>query len=103
MKYEKLTLGFEDDDRAIVDDFTNGKLIMYITKNKILGGSMVTPNAGELVQELILANTSKLDIKQIFNKVYPYPTAARANKKVINNHFRKKLTPFSKKVLKFMY
>lgn len=47
---------------------------------------MVAPGAGELVQELILANTSGLDISELFNKVYPYPVAARINQKLIVAH-----------------
>ena len=44
---------------------------------------MVAPGAGELIQELILANTSGLGISEIFDKVYPYPVAARINQKLI--------------------
>jgi len=103
INYEKLSLGFSDDDRAIVDDFTSGKLIVYLSKNKIIGGSMVTPNAGELFQELSLAMSAKLDIKHLFYKVYPYPTAARNNKKIISKIFSRKLTPIAKKIMKFLY
>jgi len=101
--YEKLELDFTDDDRAIVDDFTKGRMVLFISKGKILGGSMVAMNAGELFQELILANTSKLDIKEIIHKIYPYPTAGRVNKTIIGHHFMKKLTPRSKKILKWLY
>jgi len=103
IEYERLELDFKDDDRAIIDEYTEGKLIIYISKNKLLGGTMVAMNAGELFQELVLANSSGLEIKNIFNKIYPYPTASRINKKIISNHFSKKLTPFAKKVLKWMY
>ncbi len=103
IEYEKLETGFEKDDRAIVDDFVKGKLIVYVSKNKLLGGSMVAANAGELFQELILCNSAGLDIKNIFNKIYPYPTATRINKRIIQNHFSKKLTGLSKKLLRFLY
>lgn len=102
-KYEKLELGFSGDDRAIVDDYTNGKLILYIDKNKILGGTMIAPNAGELIQELVLAQNSKLDIKNIFNKTYAYPVATRINKKIITTHYSNKLTNFKKRILMFLY
>lgn len=102
-EYEKLSIDFHDDDRAIVDDFTGGVLKLFLVDNRIAGGSMVAMNAGELAQELILAMSSDLDIKHIFNKIYPYPTASRINKKIISTYFSKKLTPFSKKVLKTLY
>ena len=40
----------------------------------------------QLVQELILANASGLGISEIFDKVYPYPVAARINQKLIVEH-----------------
>lgn len=106
IKFEKLSLDFSDDDRSIVDDYREGKMILYISKKpkgKLLGGSMISPNAGEMIQELILANSSNLNIKNIFNKIYPYPTASRVNKRIISNYFSSRLTEFSKKILRFMY
>jgi pyruvate/2-oxoglutarate dehydrogenase complex dihydrolipoamide dehydrogenase (E3) component len=55
-------------------------------KRRILGGAMVAPGAGELIQELILANASGLGISEISDKVYPYPVAARINQKLIVEH-----------------
>ncbi len=101
--YKKIVIDLKDDDRAIVDDATEGLVILYIAKNKIVGGSMVAEHAGELSQELSLAMSSGLNVKNIFNKTYPYPTAGRINKSAILKHFSGKLTPFVKKVLKFMY
>jgi len=101
--FEKLSLEFGDDDRSIVTDYTGGRMYLFISKGKIMGGSMVAMNAGELFQELVLANSAKLDITNIFNKTYPYPTAARVNKKIIADYFAKKLTPFNKRLLRIMY
>lgn len=103
IKYKKLELGFGGDDRAIVDDYTKGKVIVYVSKNRIIGGSMIAPNAGELIQELILADASKLNIKELFNKTYPYPTASRINKKLVSLYFSNKLTSFNKKILRLLY
>ncbi len=93
--YERWETDFADDDRAVVDDYRYGRLLLFIEKNllpipgqkrRILGGAMVAPGAGELVQELILANSSGLDISEIFDKIYPYPVAARINQKLIVEH-----------------
>ena len=93
--YERWETDFADDDRAVVDDYRYGRLLLFIEKNviavpgrkrRILGGAMVAPGAGELVQELILANTSELGISAFFDKVYPYPVAARINQRLITNH-----------------
>lgn len=101
--FKKVTLDFADDDRAIVDNAREGILVLYISKNRIVGGSMVGEHAGELFQELTLAMSSKLKVKNIFGKTYPYPTASRINKSIILKHMSGKLTPFVKKLLKFMY
>jgi len=109
MNYERLELGFEDDDRAVVNNYRYGKMVLFIEKKvflkkqKIVGGSMVAPNAGELIQELILANTNGISIDAIFNKIYPYPVASRVNQKIILDYKQKNLTDSVKKVLKVAY
>ena len=109
IKYNKLEQDFSGDDRAITDNYQYGGIILYISKGslfkkeKILGGTMVAPNAGELIQELVLANTSGLSIKSIFNKIYPYPVASRVNQHLIVRHKEKSLTPGLKKILQVAY
>ena len=72
-------------------------------KEKILGGTMVAPGAGELVQELILANSAKIPIKAIFNKTYPYPVASRINQKAIIHYKQEGLTEGLKKTVAFCF
>ena len=64
---------------------------------------MVSPNAGELIQELILANSAGLSINTIFNKIYPYPVASRINQKTIVQYKQKLLTESLKKLLRITY
>lgn len=109
ISYERLEQEFDHDDRAIVDDYRFGKLILYISskgflrKQKILGGTMISPNAGELIQELILANSTSLSINTIFNKIYPYPVASRINQKAIVQYKQKLLTESLKKLLRVAF
>lgn len=107
--FDKLTLDFDEDDRAITDDYRYGKLILYIRKSsffrkeKILGGTMIAPYAGEIVQELILANYAGISTKEIFNKIYPYPTASRVNQQILTRYRRKNLGDTTKQLLQFLY
>jgi pyruvate/2-oxoglutarate dehydrogenase complex dihydrolipoamide dehydrogenase (E3) component len=104
ISYTVLQSDFSEDDRAITDGYQYGKAKIFISpKGKILGGTMAAPNAGELIQELILANSAGLSIKHIFNKTYPYPTAARINKRLASGYFAGKLTEFNKKLLRGLY
>ncbi len=109
INYKRLDQDFKKDDRAITDNYQYGNLLLFISqgslfhKEKILGGTMVAPGAGELIQELVLANTNGLSINTIFNKIYPYPVASRINQKAINQYKQQKLTERLKKVLRFAY
>ena len=105
ISYKKLRQDFADDDRAVVDNYRYAKMILFISKGgifkkeRLLGGAMVAPHAGEIVQELILANASKLSVNAIFNKVYPYPVASRINQQIIAKHKEESLTNTVKKLL----
>lgn len=109
ISFRELTFYFKHDDRAVIDNYTYGRLILYISKSnilkkeKILGGAMIAPHAGELIQELILANTTGLSINAIFNKIYPYPVASRVNQELIVKYKEKKLTTPLKKLLQISY
>ena len=81
---------FGHDDRAIVDEYAYGKITLYLTQKtfwnkqrKILGGSIIAPNAGELMQELTLAMEAELPIEAIYDKIYAYPVASRINQQTV--------------------
>ncbi len=75
IKYTGLEKSFTEDDRAVTDNYQYGKIILLLSNNgifskqKVLGGTMIAPNAGEIIQELILANSSGLSVNAIFNKI----------------------------------
>ncbi len=106
----RLEDGFEDDDRAVTAGYGYGRLVLYLSKPRwltrkvrILGGSMIAPHAGELIQELLLAMQEKLSIGALFDKVYPYPTAARINQKLIVDFRSRQLTPLLKRLLRWKF
>lgn len=108
--YEKLSMDFKEDDRAVVEEYQYGRLVLYIEKSsllnwnpKLLGGSMIAPHAGEMFQELVLANTYKLGINAFFNKIYAYPTASTVNKRIIMAKKQQQLIPLVKKLLQLLY
>lgn len=107
LRYERWETNFSLDDRAVIGDYQDARMILFVEKNrlpgqkhKLLGGAMVAPGAGEICQELILANSSELGVEDLFNKVYPYPVASRISQQLIAQHYEEdKLTPFVKKGL----
>lgn len=90
IEYWRQDQDFSKDDRAIVDEYTYGKITLFLTpktfwnkKRKILGGSIIAPNAGELMQELTLAMEAELPIESIYEKLYAYPVASRINQQTV--------------------
>lgn len=90
IEYWRQDQDFSKDDRAIVDEYTYGKITLFLTpktfwnkKRKIIGGSIIAPNAGELMQELTLAMEAELPIDAIYDKLYAYPVASRINQQTI--------------------
>ena len=108
--FVRVDQSFENDDRAIAADYRYAKLVLFLSKpsglfrkQKILGGSMIAPRAGELTQELILAMQEDLNIGAIFNKIYPYPTMSRINQKAIMNERQKLLSDRLRGLLGWLY
>jgi len=103
LKYEVLSNDFSHNDRAIVDNYPPSLVKLFVHKGKLFGGTMIAPNAGELIQELILVTQQKLNLKKLFNKTYPYPTATRINRETISTYFSSKLTAGNKKILRRLF
>ncbi|AVR45100.1 mercuric reductase [Christiangramia fulva] len=110
IKYTRLESNFSSNDRAVIDDYEFGKLIIYVEKKsfyftnaRVLGGCMLAPNAGEIIQELILANSAGIKLNAFMNKIYPYPTAANIHKILIREYMIDQLKPWMKGIIKILY
>jgi len=103
-KYQVIEQSFEDNDRSITDERTEGFMRLYIGgKGMLRGGTLVGENAGELVGELILAQTKGLTLGDLFSRVYPYPTASRINKLAAAKYMSGRLTERAKWLLRGLY
>ena len=65
-------------DRAICDGATQGfvSIIHRGVAGRVLGAVAVGEGAGELVSELVLATTAKLQMKDLAKAIHPYPALA---------------------------
>lgn len=79
--------GMDDSDRAIADGDTTGfiKVITEGKTDKILGVTIASPQAGELLPEFVLAMTHGLGLKKIMGAIHAYPTLSEANKLAAGN------------------
>ncbi|TVP42398.1 MAG: pyridine nucleotide-disulfide oxidoreductase, partial [Gemmatimonadales bacterium] len=69
-------------DRAITDESAEGfvKVLTPPGKDRILGGTIVGPGAGELIAEYTLAMKHGIGLNGILGTTHTYPTLAEANK-----------------------
>jgi pyruvate/2-oxoglutarate dehydrogenase complex dihydrolipoamide dehydrogenase (E3) component len=72
----------DDLDRAIADGDTQGwiKVLTAPGSDRILGATIVGPEAGDLIGEFILAMTHGLGLKKLMSTIHIYPTRSEAAK-----------------------
>jgi pyruvate/2-oxoglutarate dehydrogenase complex dihydrolipoamide dehydrogenase (E3) component len=97
--FETFTQSMEHVDRAIVDGETDGfvKVVAEKGSGKILGATVVAPNAGDLISEITLAMTHSVGLGGVATVVHPYPTTADAIRKIGDQYNKSRLTPGVKK------
>tara|TARA_R110000796_G_scaffold23046_27_gene66332 strand:+ start:8374 stop:10527 length:2154 start_codon:yes stop_codon:yes gene_type:complete len=80
--YEVTRFDFAELDRAITDSATEGfiKVITPRGKDKILGVTVVSEHAGDLIAEFVLAMKHGLGLNKILGTIHSYPTWAEGNK-----------------------
>jgi pyruvate/2-oxoglutarate dehydrogenase complex dihydrolipoamide dehydrogenase (E3) component len=98
------TFPFEDNDRANTEEERNGfAKIICDRKGMIQGAHIIGPHAGEYLHELVLAMKHDISINSIVNTIHVYPTLAEILKQVSSQRLKGSLTPFKKRVIKFLF
>tara|TARA_Y100000782_G_scaffold78380_1_gene84365 strand:+ start:12246 stop:14399 length:2154 start_codon:yes stop_codon:yes gene_type:complete len=82
LDYEVTRFEFAELDRAITESATNGfiKVLTPKGKDKILGVTIVSAHAGDLIAEFVLAMKHGLGLNKILGTIHSYPTWAEGNK-----------------------
>lgn len=86
---------FSDVDRSILESETEGfvRVIVPHGKDTILGATIVSPHAGDLISEITVAMKNGIGLKGIASTIHPYPTHAEALRKLGDQFNRTRLTP----------
>lgn len=81
-------------DRAIADSDAYGmvKVLTVPSSDRILGATIVSPDAGNLIQEFISAMKSGIGLNEILSTIHIYPTLMEANKAVAGSWKRSTVT-----------
>jgi len=82
VEHEVTCYDIGDLDRAIADGAARGfvKVLTPPGKDKILGATIVGPEAGNLVAEFVLAMKHGLGLNKLLGTIHIYPTLMEANK-----------------------
>ena len=70
----------DDVDRAITEGRMEGFVKVVSKGDRILGATIVAPNAGEMIGEFVTAIRAGLGLKKILGTIHVYPTYLEANK-----------------------
>ncbi len=89
-------------DRAIVDGEEEGFVKVHVARgtDRIVGGTIVSAHAGELIGELTLAMVARVGLSKLANVIHPYPTQSEALRQVGDLYNRTRLTPRVKAVFR---
>jgi pyruvate/2-oxoglutarate dehydrogenase complex dihydrolipoamide dehydrogenase (E3) component len=83
-----LRWNFDGNDRALAEGKGVGLVKLVTTKNgRIIGASIVGPNAGDLIAMWALAVNQKLKVSAIANLVLPYPTLGETGKRAAMTYY----------------
>jgi pyruvate/2-oxoglutarate dehydrogenase complex dihydrolipoamide dehydrogenase (E3) component len=103
ISYKTITVPVKEVDRAICEGIDDGILKVHLSKGKIMGGTLLAKNAGELVGELIAFMTLKIPFSRLYYRIYPYPTMARIHRKAVQRYLGEKLSPRVISILNKLY
>ena len=83
---------FAENDRALAEGKTDGLVKAVATpRGRILGASILGPQAGELIHPWVLAISGGLKISAMAQMIAPYPTLGEAGKRAAGSFYAPKL------------
>jgi len=82
---------FHENDRAQAEGKTGGMVKVILRKGRVVGASIVGPQAGELIQLWCLAVQQKMKLTTIAGMMAPYPTLGEISKRAAGAYFMPRL------------
>ena len=84
----EVEFSLDGNDRARAELRGEGKVIGVVNgKGRIIGASILAPNAGEMIQPWILAISQNMKISALASYIAPYPTYGEASKRAAGAYF----------------
>ena len=95
IKLDTLTVPMAENDRSVLDGEETGFLRLHLRRgsDRILGATVLSSHAGELIAELSLAITHKLGLRKLGSTIRPYPTRSEVISRACGQWQRARLGP----------
>ncbi|MEP3329288.1 FAD-dependent oxidoreductase [Sedimentitalea sp.] len=90
-KLEIAAFSYDENDRAIAERKTTGKIKVMVVGGRPVGATIVGHRAGDLISLWSLAIANNLKMSQIAGMVAPYPTYGEINKRAAGAYFSPRL------------
>ena len=87
IRYDTVEFPVREIDRAITAGIDSGFSRLLISKGRIIGASIVGPQAGELIHELALAMQVNARARDISELIHAYPTHAQIHRRTVNRQY----------------
>jgi len=100
---DEFKVDIEHNDRAVCDGEDHGGFVKVICKkgtDKILGATIVSDNAGDIINEYTLAIQTNTGLGFFTGVIYPYPTVGSMVSASASEYIKTKLTPLNKVLLR---
>ena len=99
-----ITIPMNTVDRAITDAETQGfvKLLLRAGSDEILGATIVSTHAGEMISEVTTAIVNKIGLGKLASVIHPYPTQADAIRKAADAYRKTLLSDRTRWLLKLL-
>ncbi len=101
-KFGKVLMkSFEDVDRSMIEEDCEGftKLILD-KKGRIIGGTVVSGDAGEMISLVSMAISKKMKSGDFQKIIYPYPTKSEVFKDLAVDELKDSAKPWQRKLIK---
>ena len=98
---DSFTCEFADVDRAIAESRDDGFVRIHLEhgRDRIVGATVVAPNAGDLISEICVAMEAGMGLSGLASVIHPYPTRAEAIRQTGDARNRTRLTPLAGRLL----
>jgi pyruvate/2-oxoglutarate dehydrogenase complex dihydrolipoamide dehydrogenase (E3) component len=105
VKYRFWEENYADNDRALAEGETKGKIKLLVSPGgKLLGCQIIGAHAGELIHEWVIAVEGGVKLSTIAGAVHIYPTISEISKRVAGKIFAEKIfSNRSRSILKFIF